>query len=465
MGLIIPSRRDVVAALQSYVRSYLPEADPSTERRAYIGGQVKSLGSSLHDWYVALKRFGDNEPFPQTASRPFLLNGWWRDITKLNPNAAAPARGTVVLLGTVSGTIVPAGTVLNANGVAYSTDRSAAIVTQSLRAFSLTRSGTTAIFETPEPHHLATGMIVTVSDATETAYNGAHTITVTADNEFTFEVSGSPATPATGSPILSGTWGTVDITATTTGQQTNVDAGGSLSSTVGISGFDGIALVIFGGLGGGTLDETTDSYRGRTIEALGTDFGMFSAAEIKIVAKTVPGVTRVWVREATLDATNGVAEGQVRIAFMRDDDANPFPSAQEVAAVKDVIVSNIMPAHTAEEDVILESPTPLFVDFAISALSPNTASMRRSIRASLEQFFRESVDYATQIEIDDYRCAIKDAYDREGQASVKAFTLTTPTTAIAVGLNEMPRLGTIAFPNDPFVPTVPPIDGIDGGSA
>jgi hypothetical protein len=203
MGLKIPARRDVVAALQSYVRTYLPELDPSTERRSYIGGKVKSLGSALHDWYVALKRYADNEPFPQTASRPFLLNGWWRDITKLNPNAAAPARGTVVLLGT-TGTIIDAGTLLDANGVSYSMDRSATIVTQSLRAISLTRNGSVAIFETSEPHHLATGMTVTISGATQAEYNGSFEITATADNELTYVITGTPATPATGTPLLSG---------------------------------------------------------------------------------------------------------------------------------------------------------------------------------------------------------------------------------------------------------------------
>ncbi len=445
MGLIIPGRRDVIASLQSYVRSYLPELDPSTERRSYIGGKVKSLGSALHDWYVALKRYGDNEPFPQTASRPFLFGGWWRDITKLDPNPAAPSRGTVVITGT-SGTIIPINSQFSANNQTYITDRSATIVTQSLRANSLTRSGSTAIFETVEPHHLATGQSLTISGADQVEYNVTAAITVTAADEFTYQISGSPATTATGSPLVSGVWGNADLTATATGPSGNIDAGGTLSSNLSIAGFDSRALVTFGGLGGGTEVETTDSYRARIIEALGTDFGMFSALEIKIVAKTVPGVTRVWVRQATLGATNGVAEGQVKIAFMRDKDANPFPSAQEVAAVKKVIVDNIMPAHTAEEDVILMSPDPKVIDITLTSITPDTASMRRSISASLTQFFQEAVDYATDVQLDAIRCAIFDTYDREGQTGLRAMVMTAPAATIAVGLNEMPRLGTITFP-------------------
>ena len=89
MPLNIPARRDVVGATQAYVREGLPELDPSTERRSFIGGLVKSLSSALHDFYVALKRYGDNEPFPQRASRAFLLSGWWVDITGLTLNPAA----------------------------------------------------------------------------------------------------------------------------------------------------------------------------------------------------------------------------------------------------------------------------------------------------------------------------------------------------------------------------------------
>ena len=446
MGLVIPTRRDVVAALQSYVRSYLPELDPTTSRRSFIGGQVKSTASALHDWYVALKRYGDHEPFPQSASRPFLTGGWWVDITKLKPNPAAPAQGTVALPGT-HGTIIPAATSFSSGGTTYTTDRSAVIVTQGLRAASLTRDGSTAIYETIEPHNLASGMVVTVSEAIETGFNGTFGIKVTADNEFTYTLVSSPSSPATGSPLATATWGIVPVTATVTGPETNRDAGADLVSSTTISGFAGVATAIWGGIGGGADVETTDSFRARTIEALGTDFGMFSAAEIKIVAKTVPGVTRVWVREATLGATNGVAEGQVKIAFMRDSDANPFPSAQEVAAVKAVIVSSIMPAHTAEEDVIVQSPDTLTVDFVFSALSPNTGSMRRAIQASLQQFFSEAVDYSTDIPEDAYRCAIFDTWDREAQTKLKSFALSSPTADIAVGLNELPRLGTITFPD------------------
>lgn len=443
MPLTIPTRRDVVGATQAYVRTNDSRLDPSTERRSFIGGLVKSLSSALADFYVALKRYGDNEPFPQTASRDFLFGGWWRDITGLAPNPAAPAQGKVVLQGD-HGTIIPAGAALSSGNNAYTTDATATITTQSIAAASLTRSATTAIFETTSPHGLATGMQVTISGATQTAYNLTTTITVTADNEFTYEVANSPATPATGTPILTATWGNVDITCDDTGQEGNVDGGGSMTLSSPPSGAEAGVLVCFGGVTGGTEAETVESYRARTIEALGTDFGTFSAAEIKIVAKTVPGVTRVWVREASLFGSNGVNEGQVVIAFMRDGDANPFPSQTEVTAVKDVILSISKPAHTAIEDVRVISPTARPIDVTLQII-PDIPSMRRAVTASLTQLFEDGVDFATDVPKNAIVCAIQDTYDRESRQFLTSFNLVAPSGDTDISGTELPTLGDVEF--------------------
>lgn len=445
MPLNIPARRDVVGATQAYVRTALPELDPSTERRSFIGGLVKSLASALHDFYVALKRYADNEPFPQTASRDFLYNGWWRDITGLSPNPAAASTGQVVIQGT-HGTILSTGAVLSSGNVSYTTDAAATVTTQSLNASSLTRSGATAIFETATAHGLATGMQVVISGATQTGYNGTFTITVTADNEFTYPLGAlTPVTPATGTPILTATWGNVDITADVVGEQGNLDGGATLTVAAAPAGLDATAIVTFGTIGGGGEAESVESYRERILEALGTDFGTFSAAEIKIIAKTVPGVTRVWVKEASLfGAANGVNEGQVVIAFMRDNDADPFPSASEVATVKAAIVDTIMPAHTAEEDVSVMSPTPQTVDITLQII-PDTPSMRRAITQSLTQLFDDGVDFATTVTRNSIICAIEGTYDREGRQKLASFTMITPSTDVTVGATSLPILGDVEF--------------------
>jgi hypothetical protein len=67
---------------------------------------------------------------------------------------------------------------------------------------SITRSGTTATLTTSAPHRFKVGDKVAISGATQTEYNGIVTITGVTATTFTYEVSGSPASPATGSPVI-----------------------------------------------------------------------------------------------------------------------------------------------------------------------------------------------------------------------------------------------------------------------
>lgn len=70
-------------------------------------------------------------------------------------------------------------------------------------AISITRSGSTATV-THTAHGMSTNDWARISGATQTEYNGLHQITVTGVNSYTYTVSGTPVTPATGSPICTG---------------------------------------------------------------------------------------------------------------------------------------------------------------------------------------------------------------------------------------------------------------------
>jgi hypothetical protein len=63
---------------------------------------------------------------------------------------------------------------------------------------SLTRSGGTATATTSVPHGWSTGQEVEIRGAAQTEYNKITTITVTGASTFTYAVTGTPATPATG---------------------------------------------------------------------------------------------------------------------------------------------------------------------------------------------------------------------------------------------------------------------------
>ena len=72
---------------------------------------------------------------------------------------------------------------------------------------SLTRSGSTATGTTTTAHDLTVGVNALISGATQAEYNGNHAVlTVPTSTSFTYEVSGTPVTPATGTIFVSGIW-------------------------------------------------------------------------------------------------------------------------------------------------------------------------------------------------------------------------------------------------------------------
>lgn len=63
---------------------------------------------------------------------------------------------------------------------------------------SITSSASTATLTTTIAHGLSSNMYVKVAGADQAAYNGIHQVTVTGSSAFTYAITGSPASPATG---------------------------------------------------------------------------------------------------------------------------------------------------------------------------------------------------------------------------------------------------------------------------
>lgn len=67
---------------------------------------------------------------------------------------------------------------------------------------SITRASQTATVTTATAHNLVTGDYITMSGAAQTEYNITAQVTVTSTTTFTYTVAGSPATPATGTIVM-----------------------------------------------------------------------------------------------------------------------------------------------------------------------------------------------------------------------------------------------------------------------
>jgi hypothetical protein len=101
----------------------------------------------------------------------------------------------------------------------------------SVTVSSITRASSTATVTTSAAHHLKTGNIITMSGADQAEYNGEFVLTgAPTSTTFTYTVSGTPVTPATGAPVYTSVYtiqGTIESATSSTitvGADDNLDS-------------------------------------------------------------------------------------------------------------------------------------------------------------------------------------------------------------------------------------------------
>lgn len=423
------SRREVVERTLTDILSELPSGDPFRPRSFLRAIGVGSAGRNF-EFYLQLKEL-IKQMFPNTAEDDFAI--MWGALVKIFPNPATQAHGLIIALGSAGIIIAKDALFTNSASKQYKNLVEATTAVNSQNIASLTRSGTLATAETASEHHLATGMQVTISGAVQTQYNGNFTIVVTSTTEFTYTVTGDPATPATGSPVVSYTGALLSVQSVDFGESANQVSGESLTIVTPLAGLSNNAIVTFAGIGGGTDIESFEGLRKRYIYRYQNPHALFNEAEVTTEAKKVPGVTRVWIQRATPIA------GKATVYFVRDNDEDIIPTPSEVKDVKDKLVA-LLPIEMTAERLFVFAPTPHIVDFNLSALEPNTTAMREAIKSSLEAFFRDNTNISENIKEDGYRAAIYQTIDATG-AKVKSFTLSSPTGDITIAAGELGIFG------------------------
>jgi uncharacterized phage protein gp47/JayE len=378
-----------------------------------------------------------NNLFVDTAEDEFLDR--LATLVKLSKNPATTATGSVTFTGNTGLTIPNGISLTKTDGTLYTTQASAITATQSISVSSLTRSGTTATATTSATHTIGVGMEILIAGANETDYNGTFTVvSIPALNQFTYAVSGSPSTPATGTITASYVGVSVAIESNDAGADSNIASGGTLTIATPIAGVDNIVYTQFAGISGGTNEETTEDFRDRVIFKWQNPATPFSSTAIESLAKEVSGVTRVWVEEITPDI------GKVTIYFVRDDDASIIPDSGEVATVKEKILT-IKPAHTPDSYVIVSAPAAVAIPITFSVLSPNTSEMQTAITASLQEFFTSENNVGENVELNQITNTIFNTIDDTGSQPT-SFTLSAPAGDTIINAGQIGTLGTIIYP-------------------
>lgn len=446
MTIVIPSiselqsriANDLVLSINAGQLDTSKHIDP-TIRNSFAKGIVDAMSGGFDENNDVLNQLLV-QIFPQTATGIYLER-WasWFGITR---KSAVKASGYVVFSGTDLTSIPAATPIQRADGVGYTTNVIATIAAQTLGITSITRVGSTATVTTVSNHNLASGNLVSITGAAQSEYNITNqAITVTGLNTYTFTVSGSPATPATGTIISSFTTAYVQVTASDFGSSGNSSSGSSLTLISPIVGVNDTQFVAYEGLVGGLDIETDDSLRARLLERCSNFSAPFTEGGLPVFIKEmVAGVTRIWVKTATPSA------GYVTIYFARDEDGI-IPTGQQVTDVKNAIidpVAGIKPANTPDAYVIVAAPTALTQNFVFSSLSPNTLDMRNAITESLTDFFKSTaVAVGQTVSLTQMNNVIYSTVDSSGNNPT--FTLTTPSADLVPTASELPILGTITF--------------------
>ena len=430
-----PTLEQLLARAEADLTSEMPNLDP-TIARSWARVFVYSSASRALDLYKTQQQYVE-QFFPQTSIGKFLKR--WGTYEGLNPLSSSGSTGPILITGVIGETI-SAGTEYRYQSIIVSTDSDVTIAALIGNITSITRIGTVATVVTSNLHNYATGISVDITGANEAEWNDTfNNIVVFDDNTFTFDVLATFPTSATGSPT-SAVSGVVAVASSiAAGANQNVPANAQLPSVSGVPNTDNIAYTQLSGISGGADQESTEDYRSRIMFARANPFNLYNSAQIENDAKTVSGVTRVFVKPVTPQI------GQVTVYFFRDNDPDPVPDDNEVLTVRNVLLASY-PAWNDPDNLFVNDPPVVSqdIDFIFTSLIPDTASMRNAIAANLNQFFGEEVEFEQTITEDSYRAAIQNTVDNTG-ATVTSFALAAPIGDIVLGQAGMAFLGGITY--------------------
>lgn len=398
----------------------------------WVGSMLTGLGLRNWDFIYQLK-FLQKELFLPTAVRTLPIFGVWYGLPR---NQATQSVGNIVAVGTLASTVPISTQLQNSAGAKYQTTAPGTIVANSLSVSTMTRSGSTVTVTTAVDHELSSQTDVDISGAVETDYNGTHSINVTDSNIFTFTISATPSTPATGTILADQDSILIPVESINNGNVLNLTAGDALTLSVPISGVNSTLRVDYAGLTGGADAESNDDYRDRLLDRARNPVAHFNAADIINQAKKVPGVTRGWVKEYD------PAPGSLKFYFVRDNDASIIPGAGAITTTKNKILE-IKPATVADSAVDVLAPTAVTVNFAFTSITPDTTEMRLAIEAAINSDSRK-LNEGEDWREDAYRAAITTVVDRSTNAPLTNYTLTL-TGDQTVNSGEIAVVGTVTF--------------------
>jgi uncharacterized phage protein gp47/JayE len=428
------SSKEVVQKTKTEFEQEVPESNPFL-KASWISAVLTALGKRVYAFYVTMQLLIE-QLFPDTAVDQYLDR--WLAIWGLSNNAATRATGFVSFGGTVGGAI-PLATAMNAtNGLTYLVINAGVVSHVIVNVVSIVRSGTVAVVTTDIPHNLTSSIPATILGALEPEYNvvGA-TVTPLDALTFSYSVDGTPTTPANGAITAEYNLALVSIESSGFGSANNLAPNERITLAAPINDVDETGRPNADGVSGGSDAETNTAKRVRLLDRIRNPVAHFNASAIEQQMKSVTGVTRVWIFEATPVA------GFVSCYFVRDLDNDIFPDAGEVTTVKGKVLE-IKPVTIDSANVLLAAPVDYPANFDFTSITPDTPSMRTAIVQSLEQFFLDFSNVAEAINEASYKGAISATVDTITGDRLTDFDL-VQSGSITPPSNALSTVGVVAY--------------------
>ena len=399
-------------------------------RVSWLRSIIAGFARRIFDFYKDLERT-ELRLMPDTADDETAPR--WGAIYTGAANPATVSSGKLVATGT-AGSQIPASTLLIAGEVEYIATSGATIAATTINVLLITRSGATATVTTTGDHNLASKVLVTLAGAAQTEYNVASAaITVTGLDSFTYQVTGAPATPATGTITAAFTSAIIDVQSVTYGITTNLDLDAPVKLQSPIASVDDTLSVYFGTIGGGSDAETPAEQKVRYLDKIRNPIAHYSVNDIVAKAKEVTGVSRVFVESAgdvvgTAAVTSITRTGNV--ATVTTTAAHGYDDGQQVT----ITGANQGAYNVVQSRIIVENTTVFHFIVAGTPTTPATGTILTSVNIPLGQsrvfFMRdgESPAIPTASEVQ----TVKDILDtiRPANTSTNDLIVKAPTAVV-----------------------------------
>jgi len=433
-----PTLSEVINRSKSDIKANIEEYDPSIKNN-FLTGLVIANSGRFKEFYGQLDLL-KLKLLLQTSSDDFLDS--WGSIWRVVRQAGSQASGNIIVTGS-NGISIPSGTnFLNGLGSIYSSTAISTIAS-STRVANISVSGLVATATLTENHNLGSGVSININGASNPIISGDFDISVTGEKTFTFTLTSSISDGDYGNANILLSYAVVSIESEEFTEDTNLSDGNSLTLENSINSVNDTAYTQYGGIVNGSSVENDEDYRNRVLFRTRNPIAFFSPSYIKNTLLETSSITRVWVLKAT------PAAGYVTIYFVKDNDATSIiPTSQDLIDAKNTLV---IPASLPDQNVIVNAPSELVIDFNFNTITTQSVSMQESIKSNLTQFFKENLTLGSElptpntITVNQYTRAILSAVNQDTGESLSDFTLNSPTGDIAVASNQIPVLGSVTF--------------------